>query len=222
MSANPHVFAKSSDEGVARVRNGSYAYLMESTSNEYIRQRDCELMQIGGLLDTKGYGIGTPPGSPWRDIISKAILQLQEEGDLQELYTKWWMIEDKDPNQKCDSGDDKKGSAVELSIESIGGIFVIMAVGMALSLLIATIEFLHKAQITNDKHLLIHIKNGLKQTICNFFKPKFFNPFPKHEKEKKKYEPLILMARMESCDDSISDHDYLRHSEEKIQRITLI
>jgi ionotropic glutamate receptor len=35
---------------------------MESTSNEYIRQRDCELMQIGGLLDTKGYGIGTPAG----------------------------------------------------------------------------------------------------------------------------------------------------------------
>ncbi len=62
MSANPSVFVKSADEGIARVRNGSYAYLMESTSNEYIRERDCELMQIGGLLDTKGYGIGTPAG----------------------------------------------------------------------------------------------------------------------------------------------------------------
>ena len=27
---------------------------MESTMNEYIRQMDCELMQIGGLLDAKG------------------------------------------------------------------------------------------------------------------------------------------------------------------------
>ncbi len=222
MSSNPSVFVRSADEGIARVRNGSYAYLMESPQNEYERQRDCELMQIGGLLDTKGYGIGTPPGSPWRDIISNAILQLEETGDLQELYTKWWMIEDKDQNKKCDSSDDKKGSAIELSIESVGGIFVIMAVGMALSLLIASIEFLYRAKITNDKKLSINVKNGLKKTICNFFKPKFNNPFPKHEKEKKKYESLIIMARMESYDDSISDHDYLRNSEEKIQRITLI
>ncbi len=63
MSSNPNVFTKSSDEGVARVKNGSYAFLMESTSNEYIRQRDCELMQIGGLLDSKGYGIGLPAGN---------------------------------------------------------------------------------------------------------------------------------------------------------------
>lgn len=63
MSANPSVFTKSSDEGVARVKNGSYAFIMESTSNEYIRQRDCELMQIGGLLDSKGYGIGLPAGT---------------------------------------------------------------------------------------------------------------------------------------------------------------
>ena len=33
---------------------GNYAFLMESTMNEYIRQMDCELMQIGGLLDAKG------------------------------------------------------------------------------------------------------------------------------------------------------------------------
>ncbi len=56
MSSNPSAFTKSSEEGVARVKNGSYAFLMESTSNEYIRQRNCELMQIGGLLDSKGYG----------------------------------------------------------------------------------------------------------------------------------------------------------------------
>lgn len=30
--------------------------------NEYYRQRNCNLTQIGGLLDTKGYGIGMPLG----------------------------------------------------------------------------------------------------------------------------------------------------------------
>ena len=60
MSSNPAVFVKSTEEGVKRVKAGGYAYLLESTTNEYIRERDCELIQVGGLLDSKGYGIATP------------------------------------------------------------------------------------------------------------------------------------------------------------------
>lgn len=61
-SARPSVFTKSNDEGVDRVKKGKrlYAFLMESTPLEYITERHCELTQIGGLLDTKGYGIAMP------------------------------------------------------------------------------------------------------------------------------------------------------------------
>ena len=34
---------------------------MESTSVEYTVERRCDLIQIGGLLDSKGYGIALPP-----------------------------------------------------------------------------------------------------------------------------------------------------------------
>lgn len=61
-SKQPSVFVKSTEEGIARVLNSNYAYLLESTMNEYYRQRNCNLTQIGGLLDTKGYGIGMPLG----------------------------------------------------------------------------------------------------------------------------------------------------------------
>lgn len=64
-SKQPSVFVKSTEEGIARVLNSNYAYLLESTMNEYYRQRNCNLTQIGGLLDTKGYGIGMPLGE-WR------------------------------------------------------------------------------------------------------------------------------------------------------------
>lgn len=30
---------------------------MESTSIEYVIERNCELTQFGGMLDSKGYGI---------------------------------------------------------------------------------------------------------------------------------------------------------------------
>lgn len=61
-SKQPSVFVKSTEEGIARVLNSKYAFLMESTMNEYYRSLNCNLTQIGGLLDTKGYGIGMPLG----------------------------------------------------------------------------------------------------------------------------------------------------------------
>lgn len=67
--AEPSVFVRTTAEGVARVRKskGKYAYLLESTMNEYIEQRKpCDTMKVGGNLDSKGYGIATPKGSPLR------------------------------------------------------------------------------------------------------------------------------------------------------------
>lgn len=64
-SASPSVFTKSNDEGRDRVLNGKslYAFLMESTTLEYIVERNCTLTQIGGHLDSKGYGIAMPRGN---------------------------------------------------------------------------------------------------------------------------------------------------------------
>lgn len=43
------------------IQAGNYAFLMESTSIEYVTERNCDLTQVGGMLDTKSYGIATPP-----------------------------------------------------------------------------------------------------------------------------------------------------------------
>lgn len=91
-SSKPSVFTKSNDEGKERVskEQGGYAFFMESTSLDYIVERNCDLQQIGGLLDSKGYGIALPVNSPYRTAISGAVLKLQEEGKLHQLKTKWW------------------------------------------------------------------------------------------------------------------------------------
>ncbi|XP_048021581.1 glutamate receptor 4b isoform X6 [Megalobrama amblycephala] len=68
-SAEPTVFTKTTAEGVARVRKskGKYAFLLESTMNEYTEQRKpCDTMKVGGNLDSKGYGVATPKGSQLR------------------------------------------------------------------------------------------------------------------------------------------------------------
>lgn len=61
---------KNSDEGIQRVLTTDYALLMESTSIEYVTQRNCNLTQIGGLIDSKGYGVGTPIGKSGTELIS--------------------------------------------------------------------------------------------------------------------------------------------------------
>ncbi len=52
-SNTPDTFVRSYEEGVERVLNGSYAFLGESTMLDYLVQRNCNLTQIGGLLDSK-------------------------------------------------------------------------------------------------------------------------------------------------------------------------
>lgn len=64
-SQRPSVFTTSNKEGEERVvkGKGGYAFLMESTSIEYVIERNCELTQVGGMLDSKGYGIAMPPST---------------------------------------------------------------------------------------------------------------------------------------------------------------
>lgn len=166
---------KNNREGIQRVLTTDYALLMESTSIEYISQRNCNLTQIGGLIDSKGYGVGTPIGksdhyiiisvitinyhapsqkpkdyvtvipaigSPYRDKVTIAILQLQEEGKLHMMKEKWWR------GNGCPEEDSKEASA--LGVENIGGIFIVLAAGLVLSVFVAIGEFIYKSRKNLD------------------------------------------------------------------------
>ncbi|KAK8743063.1 hypothetical protein OTU49_001508, partial [Cherax quadricarinatus] len=139
----PSVFVHTYDEGVRRVLEGNYAFLMESSMLDYYVQRNCNLTQIGGLLDSKSYGIATPMGSPWRDKISLAILELQEKGVIQVLYNRWW----KNTGNTCNREDNNKESkASALGVDNIGGVFVVLLCGLAFAVLIAILEFCWNAK----------------------------------------------------------------------------
>lgn len=93
MKSRKHVFVSTYDEGIRRVRSskGKYALLIESPKNDYINEREpCDTMKVGRNLDAKGFGVATPLGSPLRDSINLAVLQLIENGELTKLKNKWW------------------------------------------------------------------------------------------------------------------------------------
>ncbi|KAL0275564.1 UNVERIFIED_CONTAM: hypothetical protein PYX00_003378 [Menopon gallinae] len=146
-SAKSSVFTSSNKEGVDRVLKGkgSYAFLMESTSIEYVIETNCELTQVGGLLDSKGYGIAMPPNSPYRTAISGAILKLQEEGKLHILKTRWW--KEKREGGSCRDDTSKSSSAAnELGLANVGGVFVVLMGGMGVACVIAVCEFVWKSR----------------------------------------------------------------------------
>uniref|UniRef100_A0A674NC47 Glutamate receptor n=1 Tax=Takifugu rubripes TaxID=31033 RepID=A0A674NC47_TAKRU len=137
-SRRQSVMVKNVEEGIQRVLTADYAFLMESTTIEFVTQRNCNLTQIGGLIDSTAYGVGTPMGSPYRDKITIAILQLQEEGKLHMMKEKWWR------GNGCPEEESKEASA--LGVQNIGGIFIVLAAGLVLSVFVAVGEVLYKSK----------------------------------------------------------------------------
>uniref|UniRef100_T1IUK4 Ionotropic glutamate receptor C-terminal domain-containing protein n=1 Tax=Strigamia maritima TaxID=126957 RepID=T1IUK4_STRMM len=142
-SEDPSVFVNSYDEGVDRVRKGGYALFMEVTSIEYLVERDCELNQVGGLLDYKGYGIAMRKGhrSRMRPQFDNVILQARESGFLSTLKDKWF--KPKEP-VICEEAEamNTRGS---LKMRNFGGVFTILLAGVGLSLLVGFLEMLWRA-----------------------------------------------------------------------------
>uniref|UniRef100_A0A8C2PQR4 Glutamate receptor n=1 Tax=Cyprinus carpio TaxID=7962 RepID=A0A8C2PQR4_CYPCA len=144
-SAEPSVFVKTTAEGVMRVRKskGKYAYLLESTMNEYIEQRKpCDTMKVGGNLDSKGYGIATPKGSSLRNAVNLAVLKLNEQGLLDKLKNKWWY----DKGECGSGGGDSKEKTSALSLSNVAGVFYILVGGLGLAMLVALVEFCYKSR----------------------------------------------------------------------------
>lgn len=90
-------------------------------------------------------------GSPYRDKITIAILQLQEEDKLHIMKEKWWR------GSGCPEEENKEASA--LGIQKIGGIFIVLAAGLVLSVLVAVGEFVYKLRKTAEREQ-VSLKNG--------------------------------------------------------------
>jgi len=129
-------------EGVEKVEeaDGKYAFFMESASIQYLIERRCKLSQVGGLLDSKGYGIATKKGTPYKDLLDYAILKLMEGGTLHKLRIKWW--KQKRGGGACQSKGGG-GGVSPLGLSSVAGVFLVTMLGCGIATVFAIIEFLY-------------------------------------------------------------------------------
>jgi len=68
---------------------------------------------------------------------------LQQSQQIQKLYNIWW----KEKNEKDKACFTKtRTEATALSVENVGGVFVVLVGGVALGMLLACVEFMWKAK----------------------------------------------------------------------------
>ncbi|XP_029307089.1 glutamate receptor ionotropic, kainate 3 [Cottoperca gobio] len=161
MSSKPSTsLVKSIEDGIQRVLKSDYALLMESTTIDYITRRNCNLTQVGGVIDSKGYGIGTPMGSPYRDKITIAILSIMEDGRLHMLKQKWW--------SESSCLDEERHETGPMGIQNLGGIFIVLASGLVLSVFVAIAEFVYKLRKTAEREqVFVQCHGGRDQTVVH-------------------------------------------------------
>lgn len=78
MQSSPGVYEDNSFDGWERVLRGQgkYAFLLESSSNNYYNQKKpCKTMKVGRNLDRKGYGIAMPKDSDLRYVARQVFDQ---------------------------------------------------------------------------------------------------------------------------------------------------
>uniref|UniRef100_A0A8P4KBP0 Glutamate receptor n=1 Tax=Dicentrarchus labrax TaxID=13489 RepID=A0A8P4KBP0_DICLA len=129
----------SPSEGIRKVTKSPYAFLWDMAVLEYaaLTDDDCTITVSGNSMSSKGYGIAMQHGSPYRDLFSQKILELQEKGDLDIMKQKWWPRTGRcDLNSHASAHPDGRS----LKLHSFAGVFCILAAGLLLACLVAGLE----------------------------------------------------------------------------------
>ncbi|XP_068594475.1 glutamate receptor ionotropic, delta-2 [Brachionichthys hirsutus] len=128
-----------SKEGIRKVKNGRFGFVWDAAVLDYVANNDddCSFYTVGNNAPDRGYGIAMQHGSPYRDIFSQRILELQQNGDMDILKLKWWPRD-----SPCDlySSVQTRQHGNALDIHSFAGVFCVLAAGVVLSCLIAMVE----------------------------------------------------------------------------------
>ena len=89
---DPSVFTTTNEKGIERVRQEKYAFIIPSSIGEYIAMRlPCDLVTVDRFLMKRGYSLAVQKDSPLLLDINRALYILNDIGDLDELYRKWWI-----------------------------------------------------------------------------------------------------------------------------------
>ncbi|XP_044756675.1 ionotropic receptor 25a-like [Coccinella septempunctata] len=134
-------FPKSLEEAVARVKKSpssteGFAYLGDATDIKYLEMTTCDLKPVGEEFSRKPYALAVQEKSPLKDQMNTAILLLLNRRELEGLKEKWW---NRNPKKVvCEQQDNQSDG---ISIQNIGGVFIVIYAGIVLALITLAFEY---------------------------------------------------------------------------------
>ncbi|CAF4958003.1 unnamed protein product [Pieris macdunnoughi] len=131
---------KTEEEAIARVeaskssREG-FAWITDASDVRYLVMKNCDLQMVGNEFSKKPYAIAVQNGSPLKDQFDRVIIKLSNDRILEAIKEKWW--NDNPETAKCEIVDD---SSYGVSIQNIGGVFIVTFVAISLACITVGLE----------------------------------------------------------------------------------
>ncbi|KAM4652590.1 glutamate receptor U1-like [Discoglossus pictus] len=166
------VLVKSLSEGVKRVKESNYAFLGESIMQDIMVAKHCDLVRAPQVIAARGYGIAAPTESTLIKPLSVAILEKAESGSLEYLHDKWW-------DSTCSVEANTRWIPVQP--HTLGGIFLILGIGLALGLIVSLIELVLKAKQN---------ANQQKKSCCSAFSEELGQRFRSRDENQENSEKV--------------------------------
>ncbi|XP_049782073.1 ionotropic receptor 25a [Schistocerca cancellata] len=135
-------FPANMEEALERVRaskssSEGFAFIGDATDIRYQVLTNCDLQMVGEEFSRKPYAIAVQQGSPLKDQFNNAILQLLNKRKLEKLKEQWWN-QNPEKRNDCEKQDDQSDG---ISIQNIGGVFIVIFVGIGLACITLAFEY---------------------------------------------------------------------------------
>ncbi|KAH9488371.1 Glutamate receptor ionotropic, NMDA 2B [Bulinus truncatus] len=114
------------------------AFIYDSTTLEYEFGKDvgCKLKTVGKRIAETGYGIAFPKKSHWVKKVDKALLKLQEDGEIERLQ-KFWLA------GACHKKKERGVSSHTLGILNFTSAFILLGGGVILGVILLVMEHIY-------------------------------------------------------------------------------
>ncbi|XP_048236881.1 glutamate receptor ionotropic, kainate 5-like [Haliotis rufescens] len=119
---------------IRRIKQQKYALLLFKSSAESYSAEDCQLEPLGAEQLWIHLAFGIQKNSPLKDDIQRMMSYLSQSGILEMLWKKWHQ---QMGETKCVSN---RSTMTGISLEQIGGGFILAGVGLVLSTIVLSLE----------------------------------------------------------------------------------
>ncbi|GFO38293.1 glutamate receptor ionotropic, nmda 2b-like [Plakobranchus ocellatus] len=133
MKQNPQTDVKSAIRNLKGQKIQAFIY--DSTTLEYEVGKDdgCRLKTVGKRIAETGYGVAFPKKSQWTKQVNKALLLLQEDGEIERLQ-KFWLA------GACHKKKETGVSSHTLGILNFTSAFILLGVGVVVGIVLLLVE----------------------------------------------------------------------------------